>query len=91
MMYICIGSLSVIISPSLKTKSTTFGQLQIQLKANSMISYMYRGRSHIFQNLNLVHLFRVLPCEEHFLKRIKLKLFQCEMRAIFTAIFADKT
>ena len=43
-----------------------------------------RGRSQNFKYLNFLHIFIALLQEAHFLKGIRLKSFQYEMRAIFT-------
>ena len=44
-----------------------------------------RGRSQNFQILNFLHI------SSHFLKEIRLKLFQYEMRAIFTESLGNET
>ena len=49
-----------------------------------------RGRSQNFQNLNFLHIFVAL-LESHFLKGIRLKSFQYEMRVIFTESLARET
>ena len=50
-----------------------------------------RGRSQNCRNLNFLHIFLALLEEAHFLKRIRLKSFQDEMRAFFTESLKHKT
>ena len=51
-----------------------------------------RGRSQSFQqNLNFLHIFIAFLAEAHFLKGIRLKLFQYEIRAIFTQSLIHET
>ena len=59
------------------------------LKAYSLM--LDRGRSQNFQNLNFLHIFVDLLQEAPFLKGIKLKSFQYEMRAIFTKSLVHET
>ena len=49
-----------------------------------------RGRSQNFQNLNFLHISVDLK-ETHFLKGIRLKSFQYEMRVIFTESLVHET
>ena len=50
-----------------------------------------RGCFQNFQNLNFVHIPVALLKEAHFPKIIRLKSFQCEMKAIFTESLVHKT
>ena len=50
-----------------------------------------RGRSQNFQNLIFLHIFVALLYKAHFLKGIRLKSFQYEMRAIFTKSLVHET
>ena len=59
------------------------------LKAYSLMSN--RGRSQNFQDLNFLHIFIALFYEAHFLKGIRLKSFQYEMRAVFTGSLVHET
>ena len=52
------------------------------LKSHSLM--LNRGHSQNFQNLFFLHIFVALLYEAHFLKGIRLKSFQYEMRAIFS-------
>ena len=59
------------------------------LKAYSLMSN--RGRSKHFQNLNFVHISVGLLYEAQFPKRIRLKSFHYEMRAVFHRKSVHKT
>ena len=50
-----------------------------------------RGRSQSCQNLDFLYIFVALLYEAHFPKGIWLKLFQYEMRAIFTESLVHET
>ena len=50
-----------------------------------------RGHSQNFQNLIFLHIFVALLWEAHFLKGIRLKSFQHEIRAIITENLVHET